>query len=99
MSFKVIVQPRALQQIERAYEWGALRWPPAQNEAWFRGLRTAIAALADFPARCSLAPESAAFPYEVRQLLHPPYRVLFRIIGQEVRVIAVRRSSQGKVKH
>lgn len=94
MTYRVILSPRASQQIENAFRWGALRWTAERNEAWFRGLREAIESLSEFPERCGRALESEAFSFEVRQLLYPPYRVLFRVVDDTVRILAVRRFSQ-----
>jgi hypothetical protein len=50
---------------------------------WFAALQDAIASLAELPSRCPLAPENAAFPFEVRHLLYGRkphvYRILFTI--------------------
>jgi toxin ParE1/3/4 len=60
----------------------------------FRGLRDAIASLADSPRRCPLAPEIAVFPVEVRHLLYGRkphvYRVLFTLDGATVSVLHIR---------
>jgi hypothetical protein len=40
---------------------------------WFVALQDAIASLAEFPGGCPLAPENAAFPFEVRRLLLWPH--------------------------
>lgn len=61
---------------------------------WFQGLRAAIASLAHTPQRCLLAPENAAFPFEVRRLLYGikphVYRVLFAIEGDTVTILHIR---------
>lgn len=57
-------------------------------------LREAVASLAHAPQRCPLAPENAAFPFEVRQLLYgrrrDRYRVLFTIHGDTVFILHIR---------
>ena len=61
---------------------------------WFHGLRQALATLADFPRRCALAPETAVFSFEVRQLLYGRkphvYRTLFAIEGETVHIFHIR---------
>ena len=61
---------------------------------WFLALEDAIASLATFPRRCTLAPESKEFPFEVRQLLYGSklraYRILFTIEDATVYVLHIR---------
>jgi plasmid stabilization system protein ParE len=61
---------------------------------WFQGLHQAVATLADSPRRCSLAPENAVFPFEVRHLLYGRkphvYRIIFTIEDNTVFVLHVR---------
>jgi plasmid stabilization system protein ParE len=69
----------------------------------FLALQDAIASLAKFPERCPLAPENAAFPFEVRQLLYGyaphVYRILFTIEGQTVCVLHIRHGRRQPLKH
>ena len=76
-----------------------LEWLTAQHAGeagfrWFMAMDEAIASLANFPARCALAPENARFPIEVRQLLYGrkphTYRILFTIRGDTVHVLHIR---------
>ena len=59
--------------------------PPAAAVPWHGQLLEAIRSLENNPERCGLAPESAWYPGEVRQLLHGKkrgvYRVLFEVRG------------------
>jgi plasmid stabilization system protein ParE len=61
---------------------------------WFRGLKDALDSLSELPHRCSLAPENAEFPFEVRQLLYGrkphQYRVLFIIEADTVIILHIR---------
>jgi len=70
---------------------------------WFEALEEAVASLSKFPERCSLAPESTAFPYEVRHLLygHRPhiYRILFTIRDKVVYVLHIRHGRRRVLKH
>jgi plasmid stabilization system protein ParE len=71
---------------------------------WFQGLREAVASLAHSPQRCALAPENAAFSFEVWQLLYGRkphvYRVLFTIEGNTVSVLHIRHGRRQRIsKH
>jgi plasmid stabilization system protein ParE len=97
MIYKVEISPTALNEIDEAYLWIFER-SPAGAARWFRRLKKAIDTLETNPRRCSLAPESDAFPLEVRQLLlgKPPnvYRVLFTIEESTIRIQHVRHAAQ-----
>jgi plasmid stabilization system protein ParE len=85
MSYRVEFARQALDEIDEAYQWDAERSPEAAQR-WYRGLRSAIETLADFPQRCGLAPENDFFPEEIRQLLYGRrqiYRILFEIREME----------------
>ena len=93
MIYRVVIQPPAKLDIDAAFTYLALRSMPAA-EKWLDGLEDAIRSLGRFPQRCGLAPESAEFPEEIRQLLYGrrggTYRVLFVIRRRTVRVLHVR---------
>jgi plasmid stabilization system protein ParE len=70
---------------------------------WFLALQDAIASLAEFPERCPVAPEDAAFPFEVRHLLYGRmpyvYRILFTIENNTVYVLHIRHGRRQPLKH
>ena len=65
MNYRIIIQPRAEREIEAAYRWIAERSPRGAVK-WYNGLQKAIQSLSRYPRRCSLAPESEAFDWEIR---------------------------------
>lgn len=99
MNYQVTIQPEAFQEIEDAYRWLCDNLSPDLANKWFNDLETAIASLATFPRRCSLAPEATAVGREVRQLIvgkKTKYRVLFVVQDQAVSVLHVRHSRQSR---
>jgi len=68
---------------------------------WFMALDDAFGSLAEFPERCPIAPESARFPFEVRQLLYGRkphlYRILFTIQLDTVYVLHIRHGRRKRV--
>ena len=70
---------------------------------WFAAPQEAIASLAEFPARCPLAPENAVSPFEVRHLLYGRkphvYRILFTIEDRTVYVLHIRHGRRQPLKH
>ena len=95
MAFRVEPTARAKRDLD------AIRGRLLTHEAgegglrWFWKLDEAIASLSELPQRCALAPESAEFPFEVRQPIYGrkphQYRVLFTIDEDVVVVLHIRR--------
>ncbi|HEX8424243.1 MAG TPA: type II toxin-antitoxin system RelE/ParE family toxin [Pyrinomonadaceae bacterium] len=77
-------------------------WINEQSEAaalgWYEGLMKALRSLEKSPLRCPLAPESAFFEEEIRQLGYGKYRILFTVAGETVFVLRVRHSAQEYLK-
>ena len=48
------------------------------------------------PERCSEAPESQYFTYVIRQLVIGDYRVLFRVVGDTVRILDFKGGRENK---
>ena len=54
MKYRVIIEPPAGAEMEKAFRWIAERAPQSAGK-WFDGLETAIQTLDTFPERCPLA--------------------------------------------
>lgn len=95
MKYTVIVQPRALRDLEEAYSWSARRASEAAAR-WLNRFRDVLQTLSTNPQRCGIAPENDVVGREIRQLLLGKYpnvwRALFVIQEGEVRVLHVRRA-------
>jgi plasmid stabilization system protein ParE len=102
MTFRVETTAAAEQDADAILDWLLSQHAGDTGIRWFIALQDAIASLAEFPKRCSLAPESAAFPFEVRHLLygHPPhvYRILFTIETKTVHVLHIRHGRRPPLK-
>ncbi len=68
MTFRVEITAEAEHDADAILEWLLSNHAGEAGIRWFRALEDALASLAEFPKRCPLAPESASFPFEVRQL-------------------------------
>jgi plasmid stabilization system protein ParE len=81
MAFRVEITPEAEYDGEAILAWLLSQGAGDTGIRWFLALEDAIASLAHFLERCSLAPENKEFPFEVRQLLYGRrphvYRILF----------------------
>ena len=94
MTFRVEISAQAERDAESILEWLIAEHTGQAGIDWFLSLDDAFASLAEFPERCLVAPESARFPFEVRQLLfgRKPhiYRILFTIETNKVQVLHIR---------
>ncbi len=97
MTYIVVVTAAAKQNLRAAYLWAAER-APHTAAAWLNRFEAELETLAHFPHRCSIAPENALVPDEIRQLIYgcreSAYRALFTIAENEVRVLHVRRATR-----
>jgi plasmid stabilization system protein ParE len=79
MTFRVETTAAAEQEADAILDWLVSQHAGDAGMRWFLALQDAIASLAQFPERCALAPESAIFPFEVRQLLYGRAPHVYRI--------------------
>jgi plasmid stabilization system protein ParE len=93
MSFKVVVEKEAEEDMKDAVRWIA-RYSPDKATLWFFDATEAIESLERFPARCPLAPENKKFGAEIRHLIFSMYRILFIIEDETVYVLRVRHQAQ-----
>ncbi|MEH2230300.1 MAG: type II toxin-antitoxin system RelE/ParE family toxin [Nostoc sp.] len=97
MSYQVLIQPTAFQEIETSYRWMCDNLSAEIANNWYYELQDAIASLQEFPNRCSIAPESSVIGREIRQLWvgkQRKYRVLFVVEENVVAILHVRNSRQ-----
>lgn len=97
MSYKLIIQPPAIRDLDEAYQWIAER-SPSNAASWFNGFLDTLRNLEQFPQRCEIAPESKFVGQPIRQLLYGRrsgvYRVLFTVRAREVHVLHIRHAAR-----
>jgi hypothetical protein len=91
MTYEPLLLPRAQADVEK----GAIAW----RERWEQVLDQ----LRTGPLECGLAPESARYEAEVRQLLFKTrrgrtYRALFTVVGRGVYILHVRGPGQNLLR-
>jgi len=96
--FTVLLTARAIQDLENARDY-IRQSAPETADRWFASFLDALLRLEENPESRSLAPENAEFPFELRQFLFRTRsrlanRALFTIVGDEVRILAIRRPGQ-----
>ncbi len=101
-SHRVIVLARAARDTEAILAWlktrserGALRWKAALDSASVR--------MSEDPLRFPLIPEKLRLRFEVRNVLFKTrkgkfYRAIFTIVGDEVRILRIRRPAQRPIR-
>lgn len=101
MSRRVVIQPRAIRDIDDACCYLNEHYSPAAVDAWYDGCLTAIESLALNPERCQVAREAANFGVELRQLIYrryrSTYRILFVIRDEVVRIVCVRHAARDRL--
>jgi plasmid stabilization system protein ParE len=94
MAYHVEITLHAEQDAEAILDWLLLQQSGKAGIEWFLAVDEAFASLVKFPERCSIAPESSQFPFDVRQLLYGRkpnvYRILFTIDEDKVVVLHLR---------
>ena len=94
MAFRVEYSTKAKLDLDAILEWLLAQEAGNRGLQWFLKLQETVHTLHELPQRCPLAPESKAFPFEVRQLLYGRrshrYRILFTIEGERVIILHIR---------
>lgn len=89
--FHVNYGPRAKQDLQESYDWGAENWGRENADRWIRQIDELIRKRLSFmPMACALAPENAGFDFEVRHLPIRRYRILFTISEDTVFILRIR---------
>ncbi len=97
MSFKVVVQSEAEEDLKEAARWIA-QYSPDKATLWYFDATETIESLENFPARCPLAPESKKFGAEIRHLIFGKHRILFLIEDETVYVLRVKHQAQDVIR-
>jgi plasmid stabilization system protein ParE len=102
MTYRVVILARARHDIQEKYDWIAAESPEGA-ERWLNRFEQAMETLRTNPFVAPLAPESKSFDIEIRHILFRtrygrPYRAIFTVVGDEVRILRVRGSGQPPLK-
>jgi plasmid stabilization system protein ParE len=97
MSYRVVVQRLARQDLDEAYVWAA-RGAPETAARWLRRFQDALQTLDTKPERCPLAPESRRSDLVLRQWLfgrrQNVFRVIFTVDQGVVRILRILRGQR-----
>lgn len=98
MSYKLVIVEPAEFDVDYIYRYIRERSPQGAG-SWYRAFDKCLARIVDHPFSCSLAPENSKFTFEIRQAIFKtrygdPYRCVFTVADNEVRVLRVRGRGQ-----
>jgi Plasmid stabilisation system protein. len=97
MIYEVVIQPRALRDLDESQQWAA-KHAPFTARRWYNRFIDRLHSLRRNPQHFGLAEESRKAKREIRQLLFGKrpnvYRALFVIDNTQVRVIRVLRAQR-----
>lgn len=96
MIYRVEMSPRAVAEADAAYE-AIAEWSVDAAVGWVEALTLAAASLDRMPRRHGYAREHGRVSYELRQFRQAPYRVLFTITGNTVRILHVRHQAMDDI--
>jgi plasmid stabilization system protein ParE len=83
---KIIWSPRARQKAREAVDFIKEDRPLASGE-WLEGLVQRVLLLEEFPDQGRIVPEWGQ--PDVREVLHPPYRVLYQVSSERVEILTL----------
>lgn len=90
MSFDVLLSSDAERDIEDIYRYVARADAPAKADRLLDALQAACVALSDLPDRGNVPKELASLGIaDFREIHHPPYRIIYRIMGRQVVIYCV----------
>jgi toxin ParE1/3/4 len=82
----------ALADLEQIRAWYAEQQVPDIGERLLREIVDQVERLADFPESGRVVPEFDLT--QLREIIHPPFRIVYRLDAQRVRVVRVWRSER-----
>jgi plasmid stabilization system protein ParE len=100
--YRVIVLAKADRDVRSIFAWLWSRSPKGA-ERWLAALESVKEKLTEDPVRLPLIPENVRSSHELRPMLFKTrrgrvYRAIFTIVGEEVRVLRVRRPAQRPIR-
>ena len=86
--YKVLITKIAEEDISHIFEY-ILSDNPQAAERWKDEIKSQIASLKEFPARCSIIPEAGDIGIDYRHIIYGDYRTVFKIKDDEVFIMRV----------
>jgi plasmid stabilization system protein ParE len=97
MTFTVVVQRLAVEDLTEAYLWAARESAQAADR-WLDRFQASLQTLDHNPERCPFARENEHVDVEIREFLFGKrpcvFRVMFTVDGETVRILRIRRAQR-----
>jgi plasmid stabilization system protein ParE len=97
MTYRVVLQRLAIEDLSEAYEWAA-RAAPQTSTRWLDRFESALRTLDERPERCPFAPENRKVDAALREFLFGRrpnmFRAIFLIDSDTVRILRIRRGQR-----
>lgn len=90
--YRITFAVSAAQDLEAIRMWYRDQQAPEVGERIIEEIFSAVERLADFPKSGRIVPEFGVA--HLREIIHPPFRVVYRIDKQRVRIVRVWRSER-----
>lgn len=102
MTYRLVIVEPAEVDVDSIYAYIRAKSPQGAA-AWHRAFLACTERIVRHPWACSIAPETAEFDFELRQVLFKTrygslYRCVFTVVGDEVRILRVRGPGQAPLK-
>lgn len=82
----------AISDLHDIREWYTEQLAPEVGERLIAGVFSQVERLADFPESGRIVPEFNV--PNLREIIHPPFRIVYRLDGDRVRIVRVWRSER-----
>lgn len=89
---RVSFAPSALTNLEEVRSWYADQQVPEVGERLVQEIVDAVLRLADFPESGRMVPEFGLA--QLREIIHAPFRIVYQLDSERVRVVRVWRSER-----
>ena len=89
---RVTFAPSAVTDLQEIHSWYADQQVPQVGERLVQEIVDAVLRLADFPESGRVVPEFGLT--QLREVIHPPFRIVYRLDAERVRVVRVWRSER-----
>ena len=90
--YRITVAVSAVQDLEAIRNWYAEQQIPEVGERLLGEIFSAVERLADFPRSGRIVPEFGIA--HLREIIHPPFRIVYRVDKGSVRIVRVWRSER-----
>ena len=98
MAFRVRFSDEAQEDVAELTAYIVGQSGAQAGDRWLVGLVALTNSLSEMPERFALAPESDLTEQGVRQTIYHSHRILYEVVGEEVRILRVYHSRRDRLR-